>query len=262
VRIALGIEYVGTGFCGWQIQPQARSVQGVLEDALSKVADQPVPLTCAGRTDAGVHALGQVVHFDTEASRPEKAWTMGTNSNLPSDISVRWAREMGEDFHARFSALSRTYRYVIYNAALRSPLMADRACWCHWPLDATAMQDGVQLLLGEHDFSAFRAAGCQARSPVRRVTAASVTRIGDLVCLEITSNAFLHHMVRNVVGTLMKVGRGDVRPDWVAEVLRAKDRRLAGMTAPPGGLYLIGVDYGELLDVPQSAYQGMPGGTQ
>jgi len=260
MRIALGIEYLGTGFCGWQVQRQERSVQGTLEEALSKVADRPVRVTCAGRTDTGVHALAQVVHFDADMQRPERAWTLGANSNLPADVGVRWARETGDDFHARFSARSRTYRYVIHNARLRSPLLADRAWWYHRSLDADAMQVAVRHLLGEHDFSAFRAAECQAKSPVRRVAEASVTRRGDLILLQITANAFLHHMVRNVAGTLVKVGRGDRPADWVAEVLGGRDRRHAGMTAPPGGLYLVGVDYGGSLAVPEPAWDAMPGG--
>jgi tRNA pseudouridine38-40 synthase len=260
VRIALGIEYVGTGFCGWQEQHEARSVQGTLQEALSGMAGSAIRVTCAGRTDAGVHALAQVVHFDTETRRPGKAWTMGVNTSLPPDLGIRWARKTDADFHARFSARSRTYQYVIHNSPSRSPLLADRAWWCRRALDAEAMAIAAGHLVGEHDFSSFRAAECQARSPVRRVLEASVTRRGDLVCLQITANAFLHHMVRNVAGTLAKVGRGDAEPEWLAGVLEGRDRRLAGVTAPPGGLYLVGVDYAGLLDAPLPNLQAIPGG--
>ncbi len=261
MRIALGIEYVGSGFSGWQVQQGERTVQGALEEALSRVAARSIRVTCAGRTDAGVHALGQVVHFDTDARRPVTAWTLGANSSLPADASVRWALEASDEFHARFSALSRTYRYVIYNAGVRSPLLAGRTWWRRRPLDVDIMQVAVRHLLGEHDFSSFRAAGCQARSPVRRVTEASVTRRGALVCVQITANAFLHHMVRNVAGTLAKVGTGEADPDWVGEVLDRKDRRRAGMTAPPDGLYFVSVDYGPLLPIPEPLHEGIPGGT-
>ena len=260
MRIALGVEYVGTNFHGWQVQRHERSVQATLEAALSRVADHTVQVTCAGRTDAGVHAVGQVVHFDTGARRPERAWTMGVNSNLPGDVCVTWAREADQDFHARFSARSRTYRYVIHNSGLRSGLLADRAWWVYRPLDVRRMQLGADHLLGEHDFSAFRAAECQAKSPVRKLLRASVSRRGRLVFLEVTANAFLHHMVRNIAGTLVRVGSGQEEPDWVAAVLSGGDRKLAGMTAPPGGLYFLAVDYGGQLDVPAEDFSGIPGG--
>ena len=243
MRVALGIEYDGSRFCGWQFQENGRSVQEAVEVALSSVADHDVRITCAGRTDAGVHAVGQVGHFDTMSDRPERAWTMGVNSCLPADIAVSWASEVSDDFHARFSAVARSYRYVILNQPLRSPLMADRAWWYHRPLDVHAMQAAAEILVGEHDFSAFRAAECQAHSPVREVLAVHVRRDGPLVALDITANAFLHHMVRNIAGTLVHIGRGEALPSWMAEVLEGRDRRGAGMTAPPHGLYLMHVDY-------------------
>lgn len=261
MRIALGVEYIGTKFSGWQVQRRERSVQSTLETALSRVADHPVQVTCAGRTDAGVHATGQVVHFDTEASRPQRAWTMGANSNLPDDVCVTWAREADPKFHARFSARSRTYRYVIHNSGLRSALLTDRAWWVYRQLDIQRMKLGAAHLLGEHDFSAFRAAECQAKSPVRELLNAVVTRMGRLVFLEITANAFLHHMVRNIAGTLVRVGSGQEDPDWIAAVLSHGDRRLAGMTAPPGGLYFLGVDYGGGLEMPDQDFSGVPGGS-
>jgi tRNA pseudouridine38-40 synthase len=260
MRIVLGIEYVGTAFSGWQIQRRERSVQGTLENALACVANHPVQVTCAGRTDAGVHAVGQVIHFDTDADRPEKAWTMGVNSNLPGDVSVCWARRVEEAFHARFSARSRTYRYVIHNAPLRSALLADRAWWLHRELNVERMQAAAGHLLGEHDFSAFRAAECQAKSPVRRLESAVVTRSGHLVWLQVTANAFLHHMVRNIAGTLVRVGTGEADPGWLAEVLGQGDRARAGMTAPAGGLYFLSVDYGILLKVPEPLGGTIPGG--
>lgn len=260
MRIALGVEYLGTAFSGWQVQRRQRSVQGTLEDALSRIAARPIQVTCAGRTDAGVHAVGQVVHFDTDVDRPERAWTMGANSNLPADVCVSWARRVDSDFHARFSARLRTYRYVIYNARLRSALLADRAWWLYRQLDVDRMQAAANHLVGEHDFSTFRAAECQARSPVRRVDVARVTRTGRLVCLEIRANAFLHHMVRNIVGTLTRVGGGEAEPSWVAEILDRGDRRLAGMTAPAGGLYLLAVDYGGQPQLPVAEPGWLPGG--
>lgn len=259
MRVAMGIEYVGTAFCGWQSQERERSVQQTLETAISTVADRAVRVVCAGRTDAGVHAMGQVVHFDTDVRRPTRAWTMGVNANLPADVSVSWARPVDDAFHARFSARFRTYRYVVHNSRLRSAHLADRAWWWRRDLDLDAMRSATMHLLGEHDFSAFRAAECQAKDPVRRITAMAVARSGRLVCIQVTANAFLHHMVRNIAGTLVRVGSGDADPGWVAEVLGGRDRRLAGMTAPAGGLYFLQVDYGDLLDVPKADCGALPG---
>jgi tRNA pseudouridine38-40 synthase len=242
-RIAIGIEYDGSAYCGWQQQPHARSVQGELERALTIVADHPVQLTAAGRTDAGVHALLQVAHFDTAATRPEHAWVLGGSAEAASDISVLWARAVPAEFNARFSALSRTYLYCIVNRRVRPALDRQRMAWIRRPLDAGAMHEAAQSLLGEHDFSAFRAAECQSSTPVRRVTDLVVRRDGDRLEISIRANAFLHHMVRNIVGTLIAVGVGDQPAGWVAEVLAGRERARAGATAPPQGLYFAGVEY-------------------
>lgn len=243
MRIALGIEYDGSTYCGWQRQTSGRSVQAAVDEALSRIADEPVVSQCAGRTDAGVHACGQVAHFDTGASRDARAWTLGTNSHLPRDIAIRWACPVTDDFHARFSAESRAYVFVIANRPNRPGLWHARVCWQYRPLDVAAMNEGARHLLGEHDFSAFRAAGCQARHPVRHLLRLDVTRDTDFVLLHVEANAFLQHMVRNIAGVLMEIGCGARAPAWAAEVLAMRDRRLAGMTAPPGGLYFLGARY-------------------
>ena len=243
-RIALGIEYDGSGFHGWQSQqPGVETVQQRVETALARVADHPVSAICAGRTDAGVHAVEQVVHFDSSAERSLRAWVLGPNTHLPATISLRWAREVDESFHARYSALARRYRYVILNRAVRSALHYGRATWHHYPLDAGRMHTAGQALLGEHDFSAFRARECQSRSPWRELRELTVRREGDRVILEIEANAFLHHMVRNIVGTLLVIGRGERPLEWAGEVLAARDRTWAGITAPAAGLYLHAVRY-------------------
>ena len=250
MRIALGLEYDGSRFHGFERQPARRTIQGEVEEALTRIAASPVRVICAGRTDAGVHALGQVVHFDTGASRPAHAWVRGTNTYLSSDVTVLWARFVDKDFHARFLALRRRYRYVIVNRSTRPALLAGRAAWEHRRLDARLMQLGAQHLAGEHDFSSFRAAGCQARHPVRRVQRIEVLRIGEKIVIDVHANAFLQHMVRNIAGTLMAVGSGKHDPVWVASVLAARDRKSGGVTAPPGGLYLVGVDYPEATGIP------------
>jgi tRNA pseudouridine38-40 synthase len=242
-RIAIGIEYDGSAYSGWQMQQHAPSVQAELERSLSRVADHELRLTAAGRTDAGVHALMQVAHFDTTVSRPEQAWVLGGSAECAPDVSVLWARPVPDDFHARFSALSRSYVYRIVNRRVRPALERSRACWVRRPLDADAMHAAAQALAGEHDFSAFRAAECQSRTPVRRVLEVSVRRDADRIEIAITANAFLHHMVRNVAGTLVSVGVGDRPTGWVAEVLASADRTRAGATAPPQGLYFAGVEY-------------------
>lgn len=251
MRIALGIEYDGSDFAGWQLQEEGvRTVQGVLEQALSSVADHPVRVACAGRTDAGVHATAQVVHFDSEAQRSARAWTYGANANLPKRVCVQWAWPVGDDFHARFSALRRRYRYVIFNREVRPTFLAWRVAWDYRPLDAARMQEAAQALVGEHDFSAYRAVACQAKSPVRTVYELAVHRDRDLVILDLEANAFLHHMVRNIAGVLMTIGAGERPPSWAREVLEARDRTLGGVTAPACGLYLTAVTYPERFALP------------
>ena len=254
MRIALGLEYDGSRFHGFERQSAGRTVQGEVEQALARIAASPVRVVCAGRTDAGVHALGQVAHFDTCASRPERAWVRGTNTYLPPDATVLWARFVDDDFHARFTALRRCYRYVIVNRSTRPALLAGRAAWEHRRLDARLMHLGAQHLAGEHDFSSFRAAGCQAKSPVRHVYRIDVLRRGESIVIDVHANAFLQHMVRNIVGTLVAVGSGERDPTWVASVLASRDRRVAGVNAPPGGLYLVGVEYPEAIGIPAVSF--------
>lgn len=243
MRIALGIEYDGSGFCGWQSQASGRSVQAVVDDALSRIADEAIVSQCAGRTDAGVHACGQVAHFDTRASRDPRAWSLGVNSHLPPDVAIRWAVPVPDDFHARFSAERRAYAFVISNRPTRPGLWQRRVCWQYRPLDVLRMREGAAHLLGEHDFSAFRAAGCQARHPVRRLLRLDVERHGELVVLTVEANAFLQHMVRNLAGVLMEIGAGRREPVWAREVLDGRDRRKAGMTAAAAGLYFLRASY-------------------
>jgi len=242
-RYAAGVEYLGTAYSGWQALAGRHTIQAELERGLGRVADHPVTITAAGRTDAGVHALQQVIHFDTDATRSEYAWLLGTNSNLPDDISLRWVRAVPLEFHARYRAVERSYRYVIHNHRARSALLLGRAA--HWPrtLDAEAMHAAAQALIGEHDFSSFRDSQCQSPTPMRNVRRIDVFRRGDFVVLDIAGNAFLHHMVRNITGTLVEVGLGKQPREWVAEVLAARDRTQAGMTAPAEGLYFVGPQY-------------------
>ncbi|MDA3921951.1 MAG: tRNA pseudouridine(38-40) synthase TruA [Salinisphaera sp.] len=256
-RWAACIEYDGSGYHGWQSQPHAASVQDELEAALSKVADAPIRTVCSGRTDTGVHAQGQIVHFDTEVERTERAWLMGSNRYLSDDIAPQWFLRMPESFHARFGAYAREYRYWIIDRDAPSALWRRRAWHSHHDLDAPAMHAAAQALVGHHDFSAFRAAGCQAKSPWRTVDYLTVVRSGDWLRLDIRANAFLHHMVRNIVGTLALVGRGRYPGEWVAGLLEQGDRRLAGMTAPACGLSLRRVHYPEPFRLPEPALDDM-----
>jgi tRNA pseudouridine38-40 synthase len=257
-RIAVGIEYDGASYAGWQSQPGTTTIQLAVEKALSVIAAEPVHLTCAGRTDAGVHAWGQVAHFDTGATRAMRSWVLGTNRELPKDLSVSWAMPVPAHFHARYSATARTYRYVILNRDVRSALFASRATWVHQPLDDAAMAQAARALEGEHDFSAFRSSACQAKSPIRRLTRLRVERRADFVFIEVTANAFLHHMVRNIAGVLIKVGKGEQPAQWAHEILTGKDRRLGAATAPAAGLYLLDVRYPAAFGLPPGwAAQGL-----
>lgn len=243
MRIALGVEYDGSQYHGWQSQPGLHTVQQAVEQALSTVADEPVSVVCAGRTDTGVHATNQVIHFDSDKERTIRSWIHGANSFLPKDICIKWGKEMPDEFHARFSALSRRYRYVIYNGCIRPALFRASVTWQYRQLDHRLMHKAAQHLLGEQDFTSFRSVECQSKTPMRNVHEVNVIRNADLVIIDITANAFLHHMVRNVAGVLIAVGSGKKPAKWVKEVLEAKDRKLGAETAPPYGLYLVDVDY-------------------
>jgi len=250
MRVALGIEYDGAAFCGWQTQPDGCGVQDALERALSEVAAQEVKTVCAGRTDASVHAVCQIVHFDTEAVRPLSAWVRGVNALIPGSVAVIWAREVSAEFHARFSAIARRYRYFLLNRAQRPGLFGQYVGWFHAHLDTQLMQAEAQTLVGEHDFSAFRSVDCQAKSPIRTVHDLLVFRRDDLVCFDITANAYLQHMVRNIVGALVYVGSGRQQPNWIADILEGRDRSRAAPTFSPNGLYLNSVEY--------AAHWGLP----
>lgn len=247
---ALGIEYLGTNYCGWQAQKHCQSVQEKLEQALSFVAATDLSVACAGRTDTGVHALGQVVSFSTEVLRNPKAWVQGANTKLPADIRVVWAQEVAADFHARFSAIARQYRYVIYSRKVRSALLAERVCWELQQLDLTLMQAAAKDFIGEQDFSSFRAAECQAAHAMREVQSLEISRQGDFIIVDIQANAFLHHMVRNIVGTLLQIGRGEKPATWVKELLALKDRTKAAPTAPAEGLYMMNAIYPAEFEIP------------
>ena len=242
-RIVLGIEYDGSRFAGWQWQIKHRNIQHELQIALSKIAKHPITVHCAGRTDSGVHATEQIVHFDTTAARDLQAWHRGTNTHLPDDVRVIWAQAAVGDFHARYRAIARFYRYVILNRNTPSALKRGQTTWYPVPLDAEKMHHAAQSLIGQHDFSSFRAQGCQSQSPCRKMYFIDVHREGDLVIIELSANAFLHHMVRNIAGVLMSIGAGKQPVSWSRELLELKDRQLGGVTAPPYGLHLAGVYY-------------------
>lgn len=243
MRIALGIQYEGSAFHGWQTQPDGKTVQDVLEAALAAFVGAPVATICAGRTDSGVHATGQVVHLDSPVDRPLSAWVRGLNAQLPRSVAVRWARAVEPDFSARFSASARRYEYWLLNDPVRAPLYEGRTGWVYRPLDLAAMVAGAAHLLGTHDFTSFRAAECQAASPVRTLSRLELCRHGALIRIQLGANAFLHHMVRNIVGTLVYVGLARQSPDWVGEVLAARSRAVAAPTFSAAGLYLTGVEY-------------------
>ncbi|MCE9678686.1 tRNA pseudouridine(38-40) synthase TruA [Shewanella sp. AS1] len=253
MRVALGIEYDGSRYFGWQRQAEVDSVQAQLERALSIVANEPISIQCAGRTDAGVHATGQVIHFETSAVRKESAWTLGVNVNLPDDIAVRWAKDVDDEFHARFSATARRYRYMIYNHQFRPGIL--RAGVSHYPgvIDEQKMHQAAQSLLGEQDFTSFRAIQCQSNTPFRCVHEVNVTRQGMYICVDIKANAFLHHMVRNIVGSLLEVGYGRQDISWIKTLLALKDRTQAAATAKPNGLYLVDVTYPDEYQLPKLA---------
>ena len=244
MKIALGVEYLGTDFHGWQIQKSGlRTVQGVVEPALSKIANHPVRVFCSGRTDAGVHAQEQVIHFETQTTRTEGAWLFGGNANLPSDVNFKWAKEVNDDFHARFNAHARSYEYKIHHHPVRSSLKTGYYLWEPRSLNIDDMRKAAAFLVGEHDFSCFRGSMCQAKSPIKIIEYLQIDEIGDDLIIKVKANAFLHHMVRNLVGTLLKVGRGEESIEWMLSVLDSKDRKEAGPTAEPQGLYFVKAHY-------------------
>ena len=251
MRIALGIEYDGRSFCGRQFQDHSPSVQEAVEKALSKVADHFVRVVCAGRTDTGVHATEQIIHFDTEVIREPYQWVKGVNANLPDGVTILWAQEVSEEFHARFKAFRRAYRYVIFSRNTRPSYLNGLVTWDYREFDEQRMQQAAQHLIGEHDFSSYRAIGCQAKSPIRILHQFDVTRQRNFIFLDIEANAFLHHMVRNMAGVLMTIGAGEQEADWSKEILELKDRKLGGITAAPHGLYLVRVDYPDEFILPQ-----------
>lgn len=250
MRIVLGLEYDGTYFCGWQSQPSGCSIQDALESALSKIAQANIHVTVAGRTDAGVHATCQVVHFDTQAKRPLNAWIRGVNKFLPGSIAVLWASKLSDSFHARFSAQERCYLYLLLNHPVRAALYHGKVGWFHIPLNIEDMREAAQFLLGVHDFSAFRASECQAKSPVRNITKLEIIKLGDIVTFEIRANGFLQHMVRNIIGSLIYVGKGKYPPQWIQELLAGCDRTYAAPTFSAAGLYLGGISYDKKWKLP------------
>ncbi len=251
MRIALGVEYDGCAYHGWQSQPNAHNIQDTLQRALSEIAGDNIGIVAAGRTDTGVHALEQVIHFDTHAARPLNAWVRGANALLPKDIAVLWVHEVAEQFHARFSAEARSYQYVLLNRPSRAGTHHGKMGWFHAPLEVAAMREAARHLLGEHDFSAFRSSECQAKTPVKTLQRLDIERRGDTLFFDLTANAFLHHMVRNIVGCLVYAGCGKRSPDWVGEVLAGRDRKLAAPTFAPDGLYFKHIRYASEWKLPQ-----------
>ena len=253
MRYALGLEYDGKNYYGWQRQKDVVSVQETLELALSKIADESVEVICAGRTDTGVNATNQVIHFDTDKIIKDVAWSLGVNTYLPSDIAVKWVKEVNQDFHARFSATARRYRYIIHNCRLRSAILSNGLSFCHFPLNEHLMHRAAQFLVGRHDFTSFRTVHCQSHSPTRTLYSCNVTRHGEYIIIDVKGNAFLHHMVRNIAGSLIRVGQEQETVGWLKDVLEAKNRCLAGMTGSSAGLYFVGVDYPEHFNLPKKS---------
>jgi tRNA pseudouridine38-40 synthase len=251
MRIAAIVEYDGAGFCGWQVQDGKRTVQACVEQAISRVADEPVRIYVAGRTDTGVHACAQVIHFDTSAERGDHEWLRGANTHLPNDVALLWVGRVEPGFHARFSASGRCYRYIILNRPVRPTFLARRVAWDYRPLDVVLMREAAGSLVGTHDFSSFRAAQCQAKDPVRELQRLQVSRSADLVHIEAEANAFLHHMVRNIAGVLIGIGAGEQPVEWAGQVLAARDRTAGGVTAPAEGLYLLAVEYPAHYGIPR-----------
>jgi tRNA pseudouridine38-40 synthase len=252
MRIVAGVEYCGANFYGWQRQYGRRTVQECVEKALTAVANHPIQVNCAGRTDSGVHAIQQVIHFDTIAERENHSWSFGANSNLPDDININWVKPVTDEFHARFSAVSRRYRYFILNRRTRTALFKDLVTWEHLALDENKMVEAGKFLIGKHDFTSFRASACQAKTAVRNIIKLEIYREHDLVIIDIEANAFLHHMVRNIAGVLIMIGTGKHSPEWAREVLDAKDRSLGGVTANANGLYLVDIFYAEKFNIPRA----------
>jgi tRNA pseudouridine38-40 synthase len=260
MRLALGISYNGQAYEGWQSQPSGRTVQDRLEAALTQFADQPISTVCAGRTDAGVHGLMQVVHFDTPLQREEFSWIRGTNRFLPADIAVQWAKPVPAAFHSRASAIARRYAYVVLESPVRPSIEAGRVGWVFRPLDIVAMQEAAALLIGQHDFSSFRAAACQAKTPVKTMNRVAIARHGAYWRFEFEADAFLHHMIRNIMGCLLVIGQGQQPPQWMSQILAARDRDAAAPTFSPDGLYFLGPVYGPEWNLPSrtAAYDWLP----
>lgn len=256
MKFALGVEYYGTNYCGFQRQPQADTIQGQLEQALSKIADEPINLVCAGRTDAKVNATGQVIHIEVSKNRKAEAFLFGTNTYLPSDIAITWVKQVDDSFHARFSAQARRYRYIIYNGKARPAILASGLSIYHGNYDVALMHECAQILIGEHDFASFRSAEDQSQTSMRHIHHIHVYQQAQYIVVDIQANAFLNHMVRNIVGSLLLVGEGRKDSCWFKEIFLAKDRSVAGPTAYPNGLYLVNVIYPKVFDLPQSKMLG------